>query len=53
MSEDNQPDPQLSYEPGEVTQVHEHGILVRCPYNVGFIPRAIRLTTTGESPRIE
>ena len=50
MNEDNHPDPQLKYEPGEVAQVREDRIAVRCPYNVGFIPRAIRLTTTGSLP---
>lgn len=36
MSEDNTPDPALAYEPIEVTVVHEHRILVRCPYNTRF-----------------
>lgn len=43
MSEDNTPDPQLNYEPDEVTLVHEHRILVRGPYNTCFVPRARRL----------
>lgn len=36
MSEDNTPDPALAYEPIEVAVVHEHRILVRCPYNTRF-----------------
>ena len=40
MSEDNNPDPQLTYEPVEVALVHEHRILVRGPYNTSFIARA-------------
>lgn len=43
MSEDNTPDPQLTYEPVEVALVHEHRILVRGPYNTCFVPRAKRL----------
>jgi hypothetical protein len=40
MSEDNNPDPQLTYEPVKVAVVHEHRILVRGPYNTSFIARA-------------
>lgn len=43
MSEDNTPDPQLTYEPVEVAVVHEHRILVRGPYNTCFVRRAKRL----------
>lgn len=43
MSEDNTPDPQLTYEPVEVALVHEHRILVRGPYNTCFVRRAKRL----------
>ena len=36
MSEDNKPDPALTYLPIEVAVVHEHRILIRCPYNTRF-----------------
>lgn len=36
MTEDNTPDPALTYQPIGVAVVHEHRVLVRCPYNTRF-----------------
>jgi hypothetical protein len=49
MSEDKQADAALTYQPVEVALIHKHLVLVRCPYNAAFIPRAKALRGQWDS----